>query len=34
MRLDVFVKLKQQTSSVILSLSIKYYVRDLICDVN
>jgi len=34
MRLDFFVKLKYQSSSMSLSVAIKYSVRHLLCDVN
>jgi len=34
MRLDSFVKLMYQSSTIILSVGIKYSVRDLLCDVN
>jgi len=34
MRLDLSVKLKYQSSTIVLSLDIKYYVRDILCDVN
>jgi len=34
MRLDLFVKLKYQLSTLMLSVCIKYSVRDLLCDVN
>jgi len=33
MRLDLFVKLKYQSSTIILSVGIKYSVRGLLCDV-
>jgi len=32
MRLDVFVKLNQQSSTILLSVGNKYSVRDLLCD--
>jgi len=34
MRSDFFVKLKYQSSSIILSVDIKYFVRDPLCDLN
>jgi len=34
MRLDTFVKLKHQSSTIISSVGIKYFVRDLLCDVS
>jgi len=34
MRLDLFVKLKYQSSSIILFVGIKYSMRDLLCNVN
>jgi len=34
MELEFFVKLKYQTSTIMLPLSVKYSMRDLICDVN
>jgi len=34
MRLDLFVELRYQSSTIILSVGIKYSVRDLLCDVN
>jgi len=34
MRLDLFIKLKYQSRTIILSVGNKYYVRDLLCDVN
>jgi len=34
MRLDLFVKLKCQSSTIILFVGIKYSMRDLLCDVN
>jgi len=34
MILDFLVKFKYQSSTIILSLGIKYSVRDLLCDVN
>jgi len=34
LRLDVFVKLKQQSSSVIVFVGIKHRVRYLLCDVS
>jgi len=34
MRLDLFVKLKYQSSTIIASAGIKYSVRDPLCDVN
>jgi len=33
MRSDFFIKLNDQSSTIILSVSTKYYVRDLLCDV-
>jgi len=33
-RLHLFVKLKCQSSSIMLSFGIKYFIRDLTCDVN
>jgi len=33
MRLDFFIKLKYQSSTIILSVDIKYSVCDLLCDV-
>jgi len=33
LHVDLFVKLKYQ-SSIIISVGIKYYVRDLLCDLN
>jgi len=33
MTLDFFVKLMYQSSTIILSVGIKYYLRDLLCDV-
>jgi len=33
LRLDFFVKLKQQSSTIILSVGNKYFIRDLLCDV-
>jgi len=33
MRLDFFVKLKCQLLTIILSVRIKYYVREILCDV-
>jgi len=32
--LDLFVKLKYQSSTLIIYVAIKYSVRDLLCDVN
>jgi len=34
MKLELFVKLKYQSNIIILSVDIKYSVRDLLCDVN
>jgi len=34
MTLDLFVNLKYQSNTVILSVGIKYSVRDLLCDAN
>jgi len=33
MRLDFFIKLKYQSSTIALSVGIKYSVRDLLCDI-
>jgi len=34
MRLDFFIKLKSRSNTIISSVSIKYSVRDLLCDVS
>jgi len=34
MRLDLFVKLKYQSITTILSVGIKYSIRDLLCDLD
>jgi len=34
MRLDLLVKLKYESSTIILFVSIRYYVRDLLSDLN
>jgi len=34
MRLDLFVKLKHESSTIILFAGIKYYMRDLLSDLN
>jgi len=34
MRLDLFVKLKYESSTIILFVSIRYFMRDLLSDLN